>query len=152
MGISTSRALLDRFPDDKRSKVMNWFLFGVREGCSTPEDVVAYVRWRSVVNCDPEVYGKISDHPEESLVLARYALAWESLPKDKRKELEEASRQQYREDYMRQQPPTEKQLEYLSRLGYRGAVSNRLEASLIIKNLEEQRSKRANKWRLPKSP
>lgn len=145
----SSRAFLLHFPERERSAVANLFLLQVRRGASDPAEVVARATTeargrlqRAVQYNDALWYAKVQeildalqDYPEEAADLARWAIEWESLPHDERERRKAERGQQYKRQWMAHQPATEKQMAYLHRLGYRGPVASRQQASELIDRL-----------------
>ena len=87
------RALLERFPNARRSYVANTFLYAVRAGARTPAQVLAAVehtlhetyarsrRWgfSDTTERTEEVSIVLNEHHGEALAFAAWAIAWEAL-------------------------------------------------------------------------
>jgi len=143
-------SFLSRFPEDMRSAVVVFFAMRVRKGHRTPEGLYlvalqeASRRARlSTLERDRIKYGLLSsvmlEHPELALGFCRWVLEWEALPWQEKERIKEARAERYRREWMRQQPPTEKQLAYLRKLGWTGAVLSRQHASELIEKLARRR-------------
>ncbi len=134
------RKFLEHFKANNRGPVMNLFLFAARNGCRTPEEILLYVQERAgeyaggQYSVLPQL---VRENPEQALALARYALTWETLPDNVKTGIKDARAKEYRAEYMKKQPPTEKQLKYLRSLGYGEEVLNRWEAAQLIERLKK---------------
>jgi len=133
-------AFLSYFPHNQRSTANNFLLQAVRAGCNEPNQVVGYALETARRRCHLEAAQTLSllSHldPEALLAGARWALWWESLSSEEKRRFREERAEEAIERWMEQNPPTEKQMAYLNRLGYRGpAPANRLEASRLIDEL-----------------
>jgi hypothetical protein len=131
---------LSYFPHNQRSTANNFLLEAVRAGCNEPNQVVGYALETARCRCRLEAAQTLSllSHldPEALLAGARWALWWESLSPEEKRRFREERAEEAIARWMAEQPPTEKQLRYLTSLGYRGpAPANRLEASRLIDEL-----------------
>ncbi len=140
------RALLEHFPNARRSYVANTFLYAVRAGARTPLQVLASVnetlretharsqRWRftDTVQRTEEVMAVLVEHHDEAMAFAAWALAWEALPQAEKDRQKAAKGAAHRQTYMEQQPPTDKQRSYLAALGYHGEITSKAHASDLI--------------------
>jgi hypothetical protein len=144
------RALLERFPNARRSYVANTFLYSVRSGARTPAKVLADVehelsetakrsrRWgfTDTVERTEEVYAILNEFHDEALAFAAWAIRWEALPPAERERQKQAKGAPHRQAYMEQQPATDKQVSYIRSLGYHGAVTSKAHASTLIEQLK----------------
>ena len=133
-------AFLSYFPHNQRATANNFLLEAVRAGCNEPKQVVGYALETARRRCHLEAAQTLSllSHldPEALLAGARWALWWESLSPEEKRRFREERAEEAIERWMEQNPPTEKQMAYLNRLGYRGPEpANRLEASRLIDEL-----------------
>jgi hypothetical protein len=148
--VSGSKALLDHFPERHRSWVQNTFLAIVRAGASHPDDVLAGVGAK--VEADRrQRFGDPDRLERDNLLLARlrsddavalatYCIGYERLPRVERDRLRAVAAEQGQRRWMKQLPPTERQLNYLEALGHSGpSPANRLEASRLIDSLVQRR-------------
>ena len=131
---------LSHFPLEQRSTANNFLLQAVRAGCNEPNQVVGYALETARRRCHLEAAQTLSLlselDPEALLAGVRWALWWESLPLEEKQRLRKKRAEEAIERWMAEQPPTEKQLRYLTSLGYRGPEpANRLEASRLIDEL-----------------
>jgi len=131
---------LSYFPPEQRSAANNFLLEAVRAGCNEPNQVVGYALETARCRCHLEAAQTLSllSHldPEALVAGARWALWWESLSPEEKRRFREERAEEAIARWMEQNPPTEKQMAYLNRLGYRGpAPANRLEASRLIGEL-----------------
>ena len=144
------RALLERFPNARRSYVANTFLYAVRAGARTPGKVLADVehelsetakrsrRWgfTDTVERTEMVYSILDEYHDEALAFAAWAIRWEALPPAERERQKQAKGAPHRQAYMEQQPATEKQVAYIRALGYHGPVTSKAHASTLIEQLK----------------
>ena len=140
------RALLERFPNARRSYVANTFLYAVRAGARTPLQVLASVnetlretharsqRWSftDTVQRTEEVMAVLVDYHDEAMAFAAWAIRWEALPPAEKERQKAAKGASHRQTYMEQQPPTDKQRAYLAVLGYTGEITSKAHASDLI--------------------
>ncbi len=144
------KALLERFPNARRSYIANTFLYAVRAGARTPSKVLADVehalsetairsrRWgfTETVERTEEVYSVLNEFHDEALAFAAWAIAWEALPAAERQRQKQAKGAPHRQAYMAQQPATDKQVAYIRSLGYHGPVTSKAHASTLIEQLK----------------
>ncbi|GIW28076.1 MAG: hypothetical protein KatS3mg070_1439 [Meiothermus sp.] len=133
-------AFLSHFPHNQRSAANNILLEAVRAGCNEPNQVVGYALETACRRCHLEAAQTLrllSELDFEALLAgARWALWWESLSPEEKRRFREGRAEEAIERWMEQNPPTDRQLAYLNRLGYRGPTpANRLEASRLIDEL-----------------
>lgn len=138
-----TKVFLDRFPDNRRSWVMQRFLAQVRAGVNSPEMIVNKV-WaeataKAMMPGSAQDRTKhvgltlaIEDHPEEAASLALHCLWWESLSPTERSRQKAESSERYRDEWMHHQPATQRQISFLQTLGFRGPVDDRQKASTEI--------------------
>ncbi len=144
------RALLERFPNARRSYVANTFLYAVRAGARTPAKVLADVehelsetakrsrRWgfTDTVERTETMYSILNEYHDDALAFAAWAIAWEALPPGERERQKRAKGAPHRQAYMEQQPATDKQVAYIRSLGYQGVVTSKAHASTLIEQLK----------------
>ena len=144
------RALLERFPNARRSYVANTFLYAVRSGARTPAKVLADVehelsetakrsrRWgfSETVERTETMYSILNEYHDEALAFPQWAIDWEALPPAERERQKRAKGAPHRQAYLEQQPATDKQLAYIRSLGYQGAVTSKAHASTLIEQLK----------------
>jgi hypothetical protein len=144
------RALLERFPNARRSYVANTFLYAVRAGARTPGKVLADVehalsetairsrRWgfTETVERTEEVYSVLNEYHDEALAFAAWAIAWEALPPGEKARQKAAKGAPHRQAYLDQQLATNKQVAYIRSLGYHGPVTSKAHASTLIEQLK----------------
>ena len=142
-------ALLERFPQARRSYVANTFLYAVRAGAQTPLQVLAAVmhelretsarsqRWgfTDTIQRTDEVHTVLVEHHDEAMAFAQRAIAWEALMPTEKERQKAAKGAVHRQTYMEQQPPTDKQRGYLAALGYHGEITSKAHASDLIDQL-----------------
>ncbi len=140
------RALLERFPNARRSYVANTLLYAVRAGARTPAEVLAAVehelretakrsrRWgfTDTVERTEAVYSILNEYHDEALAFAAWAIAWEALPPAERERQKKAKGAPHRQAYLDTQPATDKQVAYIRSLGYQGVVTSKGHASRLI--------------------
>ncbi len=148
--IEDGRALLERFPNARRSYVANTFLYSVRSGARTPDKVLADVehelsetakrsrRWgfSETVERTETMYSILNEYHDEALAFAAWAIAWEALPTAERERQKRVKGEVHRQAYMEQQPATDKQVAYIRALGYEGPVTSKAHASSLIEQLK----------------
>jgi hypothetical protein len=144
------RALLERFPNARRSYVANTVLYAVRAGALTPAEVLATVehelsetakrsrRWgfSETVERTEAVYSVLNEFHDEALAFAAWAIRWEALPPAERERQKKAKGAPHRQAYMEQQPATSKQVDYIRALGFHGPVTSKAHASSLIEQLK----------------
>ncbi len=74
----------------------------------------------------------LEEDPEAAQDLMAYVIEQLGLPPSVRQERKEAAAALGKQEWMKRQEPTEKQLAFLARLGYDGPVENRWHASQLI--------------------
>jgi hypothetical protein len=137
------RALLERFPANRRSLIANLFLAPVRQGVIAPPLVVREVLseldrrlgWalRNGGAYAEEERAKVRDimdvvvnHGDEAEGYARWCVAYEALPEEERRRRKAGRSNQAVAAWMDRQEPTEKQIAYLRRRGYAGPIDSSL--------------------------
>jgi hypothetical protein len=156
------RTLMDRFPQPERSTVANLFYTAVRAGLRDP--VVVHSRVLHTLRHDIEYQEQwihsdgslnpawareriqqrqrwealLYDYDDDAIAFAQYVIEREQKPRAEREAEKAAHTEEYRRAYMAQQPPTEKQVAYLRRLGHHGPVGSKAEASALIDRLLQQ--------------
>lgn len=129
---TTGREFLDRFEQRHRSTVANIFHRAVREGAGTVSGVLDAVRddaaarlanrwtkdeWRA----DLQRLGREIGTPAAA-AYAQYVINYEALSQEEKDRLKAERGEQFKSEWMGQQPPTHAQLEYLRKLGYSGPL------------------------------
>lgn len=69
---------------------------------------------------------------EKALGMAEWAIWWEYLDENEKKQLKAQGKEHYQQEHMAALQPTDKQLALLDSFGYQGTVDNRLHASQLI--------------------
>jgi hypothetical protein len=148
------RPLLPLVPQHQRGPLMNRFLKPVREyGLTDPQDIVKLViaslkvdiqrrgTWNFASDVTPlqQTLRAVQGHPSEALALAKEAVEYEQLAPDEKARLKatraKAGLREFiaaKPESMLNKPPTDKQLEYLRKLGVATTPTNRWEASQLI--------------------
>jgi len=148
--IEDGRALLERFPSNRRSYISNTFLYAVRSGARTPGKVLTDVehelsetakrsrRWgfTDTIERTESIYSILNEFHDEALAFAAWAIRWEALPPAERERQKRAKGEVHRQAYMEQQPATDKQVAYIRSLGYQGPVTSKAHASSLIEQLK----------------
>ncbi len=142
-----SKAFLDRFEQPLKSSISNLFLAPVRSGAARfPRAVLAEVLrelqgrraraaaggWRETFELAGTILATIAAHEGEAIAFGAWALEWEALPREERERQKRQRGDQYRISYMDRQAPTEKQVEYLRRMGYTGRIDSKAHASSLV--------------------
>lgn len=145
--VQASRALLEHFPQPRRSAIANLFLNEVRRGAGeTPEQVRVAVmmeltdRLRRAANYQwADEYTRVAEfirilhaHEPAARQYAQWALDWESLPPEERERQKGERSAQHLSAAMDRQPPTEKQVGYLRKMGYDGPIDSKAHAAALI--------------------
>jgi hypothetical protein len=92
---------------------------------STPEE---REQWRRVLDI-------LNAKPPEWRPYCEWVMAWERLPEAKRERMKRDRGAEHRVRWMRTQPATSKQIDYLRALGHSGEVPDRATASELIDRL-----------------
>ncbi len=151
-----SRDFLELLPQPQRSTVANVFLNQVRRNphliaatavpSVRPNAVLILVREELQGRCRRARAGGWYDelakvgkwlalldrHQGQALAYAQWCLDYEALPREERERQKRQKAEQYRTASMDCQPPTEKQVSYLRRLGYTGRLDSKAHASSLI--------------------
>ena len=149
----TRRAFLERFPDHLRSTIANTFLCAIRAGATTEADVVYRVERVYLCRLDAgervrdglarrraqAVLDALTADPDQAAAFAAWCLEWESLPAEERAKRKRCRSEEHRRQWLDQQPPTPKQVNYCRLLGYQGAIESKRHASEIIEQLKGTR-------------
>ncbi|MDP3702949.1 MAG: hypothetical protein Q8R78_00955 [Candidatus Omnitrophota bacterium] len=145
--IETARdAFLTRIAEHYRGMACNLFLAPVREDGLWRADLVLMatvraVRSRTLRAASPAsqaednlraLWQAIQDDAEGALATAEWAVAYVLLPAGMKEARKAAQQEKGRHYSMQGKPPTEKQVAYLRRQGYTGAIEDRLHASQLI--------------------
>lgn len=141
------REWLSHFPERRRGPLANWFHYSVRRGANIARDVLMLVRGEARLKAASrwsdeddrafaaEVLRWLEEDAAGARAYAEYVLRYEALPAKERQAIKGERGAHYRTEYMRNQPPTDKQLKYLSVLGHDGEVRDRAHASELIDTL-----------------
>jgi len=145
--LQASKTLLDHFGQSLRSTVANLYLRPIRErGACDPRAVhAAVVRdlqerraqahrggWRESFELADAILTTVTDYEADALAYAAWALAWEALsPEERRRQKGERSAQHIA-SIMDRQPPTEKQIAYIRRMGFTDPIPSKAFASSVI--------------------
>lgn len=144
------------FLPTKRGTIANWFLDPIRtQSATTPRQVLtcvletlceridrAYAYGADYVANLENALDTINAHETEALGYAGWAIAWEQMPPDERERIKRRRQQEHQSAWMGERQPSQKQLDYLQRLGYRGpAPTSMLEASEHIDRLVKERQR-----------
>jgi hypothetical protein len=142
------RAFLELFPTAERNALAQFFHQRVRGGAATPLSVTIRVAahigarldqvWGDGVERRLQAYlDALVDHFDLALRYAQSALTWEALPAEQRARIKEGRNETFRREYMAGQPPTDKQVNYLAKLGWTGTVpESKAAASDLIDRLQ----------------
>jgi hypothetical protein len=147
-GGKDERRFLHRFSSEsaERNVVAQWFHAAAREGAPTPRAVVEVVadrahrqvaRQSNHPSIARKLIGELTRAQDEALDYARFVLEWNRLPTSERKGRKREKAEQYRQEYQRRQPVTERQRAFLLARGV-PVPGNRLEASEDIRHCKGQ--------------
>ncbi|HEX3035067.1 MAG TPA: hypothetical protein VHT73_08030 [Thermodesulfobacteriota bacterium] len=131
------KSLLELIPSHKRSGVSNRFCLFVRLGHRDPDFLVDLVI-RETERRDRDIARVIRENRKSAVEYARYILAWESLTLAEKNAIKEQRGAKYKENYLKKQPATDRQIAYLKALGCQEEVSNKWEASQLINELTKK--------------
>ena len=133
---------LQDYPKAGQGTITNWFCHAVRDGATTPAEVLSRVEYTvkrkipvsdsySLSNDDlATLLEHLTDSEAEDF--AAFIIEREALPDDVRERLKAASGATYQQAYMAGQPPTEKQISYLKKLGCAEVPTSKAHASQLI--------------------
>lgn len=136
------------YPRAAQGTVANWFCYAVRDGATLRHQVLQQVeyqamrrRGRATEAMTEEVLAQLIGDlcSEEAEDFAAFILWRESLSAEEKERLKSAGGASHRDNYMAQEPATEKQKKYLKSLGCPTVPQSKLEASRLI---EEHLSKK----------
>jgi hypothetical protein len=146
-----AKAWLLHLPEHQRGWMGNLFHAAARQGAASPAEIIRRVAIDAsgaavapyIDNTRREHYRTFLDaldrDREGALRFAGWVLDYSQLPPEVRQALKDERDAKGRQDWMRTQPPTERQLEFLLGLGYTGAPpSDRQSASELIGNLKSE--------------
>lgn len=130
------------YPKAGHGTIANWFCYAVRDGASTVDEVLSAVE-HTVLRKIPvdDTYSLSNDDlatllehllDPEAEEFAAFIIERESLPAEERTRLKAASGTEYQKAYMANEPPTEKQIDYLKALKCATVPASKLEASQLI--------------------
>lgn len=132
---------LRQFEEARISLIVNQFCYAVRAGNETAAEVLAWVTEDAIQRLKRE--GDAHQHQsqrtllkaidsDEARLFAEHIIWRESLPYEERQKLKEAAGINYKYEWMKKHPPTDKQLKYLEALACHVIPANRWEASNLI--------------------
>lgn len=119
------KRFLDLFPTYHRSTIANRFYYAVRNGCIDIAAVVVCVVGESRRLRDDGAVRIIQENPAAAHEFADYAIEWEQLPHQVKHKIKQQKSEIHKEEYLRTQPPTDKQIKYLKALGYSKEVKSK---------------------------
>jgi hypothetical protein len=138
---------LELWPAARRSLIVNQFCFAVRAGAKDPYAVLEAVgadaqhRFQQEGDAGPQGEAQrillLAIDTDEAMNFARFILWRESLPYSEKQKLKAESAKDYQREWMKKNPPTEKQLKYLEALACHVIPANRLEASDLIEKFKK---------------
>jgi len=142
---------LSLFPGNVKSHISNIFFEAVRRGSKTPEQVLFSVMTKGIVrlktaiqfnNGRDEVKFKLllqnlEKYQPEARAFALYCLSWESLPHEIRETDKRKRAEHYRSKWLDTQEATQKQRDYLKKLGWTGCVISKQHAGKLIERLKK---------------
>ena len=140
-----ARDFLDLLPPKMRSLAANMFLEAIRFGIMEPDQACETI----IATARHEKYPRknklfIADHiekfPFEAGSLINYYLEWENLSTEQKEAARIEQSKDFRLMHMANLPPTEKQIQYLRKLGYKGSIGNREQASEMIDKLVKRQN------------
>lgn len=126
------------FPANKRSGVCNKILEPIRSGQVDPLIVakIVFDKYNRFPDDNADIISIIKANTFLFIDAIIYYIEYEKLPRDEREKLKQSKSKEYVEQYMREQPITNKQIKMLEGLGYGGPFNiSRLGASNIIEEL-----------------
>lgn len=130
MEANAGPAFLSHFSTERRSTVSNRFLHAVRAGIDNPHNVIVYVAEHGG-DC-PDILEMMADYPDEAYQYAENRIAYERLPHEEKAKIKADVQERSRKEWMKHNPPSEKQIAYLASLGYTLPVATMEEASHLI--------------------
>ncbi len=150
------RTLLDHFPQHQRSTISNLFLAQIRSGYPPPghahagawtargvRDAVLLALGARLQRAfrhgrggdyarDAAILRVLHDQGGAALAFAAWALARAALPREERERRKQGRAREHIAAWMDHQPPTDKQVAYLRRMGYAGPIDSTAHASALI--------------------
>ncbi len=142
-----SKTLLDHFGQRLRSTVANMYLRPIREGRARDPraahaEVVRALRerreqarrvgWLESFELADAILDTITRYEADALAYAAWALAWEALSPEERRRQQGERSAQHIASIMDRQPPTEKQIAYIRRMGFTDPIPSKAFASSVI--------------------
>jgi len=144
---------LTRYPQNTQSTISNLFCHAVRDGMKTVFQVLGEVEYQARRRKGKHNQSYLTDEwldvliehlsDEEAEDFAAFIIERENLTLDEKTKLKEQSGVQYQQQYMAEQPPTDKQLKYLKSLGCETVPETKLEASQLIDQYLKTKGKAA---------
>ena len=133
---------LSRFPQPAHNVITQLFLRAIRDGQTMPLSVIARVKeiteeelefggWPSFLPSEIRVFLESLDDVEAQ-DFAAFLLERESLSPEEKARLKSAKQSQHVAARMTSQPPTEKQINYLKKLGCKETPTSKAHASQLI--------------------
>jgi len=104
----------------------------------TPAQLVERVRSK-LSEKHPQLVRYLDSYKEEAWAFATYVLEKINLPEEAQRELKQKQKAKYQNESMAIKEPTQKQLKFLTELGFEGSIQNRLEASHLISKLKGEK-------------
>lgn len=138
---------LAHFDRKYRGRNSNFFYSAIRDGEQEPRAICSLV-YREVTRRAKRPYDEeqgrslnellhwLREDQAGALEFAERCLAWENATPEERRERKARAGEEGKREWMRGQPPTEKQLAVLQKLGHVSEVPNRLAASELIEKLK----------------
>ncbi len=136
-------------PDNLRNKLTLALLRPLRGGADTPATIYEAAlaalrarlgRWGAE---DPEttiLLTTLLHHRAAALAFSAWLSAWEALPREEKERIKAERGEGYRRQWLAGQVPSAKQIAFVRRLGYRGAIRSKRHASAIIDRLQPRRA------------
>jgi len=135
---SRKNEFVSLFPKNKKASICNKILEPIRAGESN-HLVIAnkiYEKLARYPDSNKELIDIILGNSSMYMDAIIYYIEYEKMPRDEREILKQSKSREYVEQYMREQPITNKQIKMLEGLGYNGPFNiSRMGASNIIEKL-----------------
>ena len=132
METNQDASFLDLFPKERKSTISNAFLKQVRRGITNPHNVIYGVAASCVTPRDTDILEAMADQPDLAFQYAENRIAYEAMPYDEKQKIKAEVQERSRKEWMKHNPPSEKQVAYLASLGYTLPVETMEEASKLI--------------------
>lgn len=139
------------FPDNMKSHISNIFFEAVRHGSKNPDQVLFNVMAKGTVKLKTAIHfndkrdevkyklllKNLEKYQPEARAFALYCLSWETLPPEIREADKRKRAERYRSKWLDTQEPTQKQRDYLKKLGWTGCIISKQHASKLIERLKK---------------